>query len=331
MLHIDASNGGGQILRTALGLSVLTGKAFTMENIRSARPNPGLREQHLKGVLSLLELSEGECAGVDIGSKKVIFTPKTILSGELAVNIRTAGSIGLLLQALLIPTVKTDLLIKIKGGATYGKFAPPLSHYNNVLFPLLKKMGYNVETEIHHHGFYPKGGARVDIHSYKAELKPLHIKEKGKIVSIKGISLATKQLEGAKVAERQAEKAKENLSKKFKEEINIETKYVDALNPGSGIQLTIETENSFFGGDCVGEKGKKAELIGEEAANSLIKSFENGTVDINTADMLLPYIAIAGGSYKIPEFTNHIKTNIEIIEKFLDVKFKVEDNFISLI
>jgi RNA 3'-phosphate cyclase len=330
MIHIDASDGGGQIFRTALGLSVFTGKAFTMENIRSSRPNPGLREQHLKALLSLLQLSEGECAGADIGSKKVIFTPKTILSGDLAVDIRTAGSIGLLLQALLIPTIKTDLMVKIKGGGTYGKFAPPISHLNNVLFPLLKKLGYNVETEIHHHGFYPKGGARVDVHSYKAELKPLHIKEKGKIVSIKGVSLASKQLEKAQVAERQSEKAKEILSKKFKEEINIETKYVDALNPGSGIQLTIETENSFFGGDCVGEKGKKAELVGEEAANSLIKSFDNGTVDIHTADMLLPYIAIAGGSYKVPELTNHIKTNIKIIEQFLDLKFKVEDNFISI-
>jgi len=329
MLHIDGSIGGGQILRTSLGLSVLTGKAFSIDNIRINRPKPGLKEQHYKGVVAMMELCDCEVAGAELKSSKIVFTPNEIKSGELEVEIDTAGSIGLLLQTLLIPTVKTDLMIKIKGGGTYGIFSPPIHHFDYVIFPLLKKMGYKVESEVFHHGFYPKGGARLDVHSYKGELKRLDILDKGKVKKVYGISIASKQLKKRKVADRQAEAAKEILKEKF-DEVEIEVKYVDALNPGSGIQLVIETENSVFGGDAVGIRGKMAEDVGADAAKSLLKSFENGTVDVHTADMLLPYIAIAGGSYVVPEMTDHVKTNMKVIEQFLEVKFKVEGNKVSV-
>ncbi|MBT3323750.1 RNA 3'-terminal phosphate cyclase [archaeon] len=330
MLEIDGSEGGGQILRTALGLSVLTGKDFSIDNIRAIRPQKGLREQHLKGVLAALELCEGEVAGAELGSEKIVFKPETIKSGELEVEINTAGSVGLLLQSLLIPTIKTDLKINVKGGATFGLFAPPIYHFDNVLFPLLKKMGYEVSSKVDHHGFFPKGGARIEVDSKKAELKRLDILDKGSIKSIKIISVASHQLENPKVAERQAEAAKKIIEEKFSLPVEVKVKYCDALCMGSGIQITIETENSFFGGDCVGERGKRAELVGEEAAKSLIKSYDNGSVDIHTGDMLLPYIALAGGSYIVPEITNHVKRNIDVIEKFLDIKFLVEGNKISV-
>jgi len=112
-------------------------------------------------------------------------------------------------------SVKTDLEIYIKGGATYGKFAPPVHHFQNVLLPLLKRIGYEVRVNIIRHGFYPKGGAKVDIFSEIADLKPLRIPEKGEIVSIKGISIADQSLQKTRVAERQAEKARELLQKHF--------------------------------------------------------------------------------------------------------------------
>ncbi|MDP3918880.1 MAG: RNA 3'-terminal phosphate cyclase [Nanoarchaeota archaeon] len=330
MIHIDASDGGGQILRTALGLSVLTGKPCTIENIRKNRPKPGLREQHLKGVLAMLELSKGEVSGAALDSDKIVFNPKTIGEGEIKVEIDTAGSVGLILQTILIPAVDTELIIEIKGGATFGNFAPPMSHFNHVLFPLLKKMGYEVSSEIHHHGFYPKGGARLDVTSNKAKLKPLNINDKGKIKSIKIFSIASKKLVKKEVAERQAEKAKELLSERFSEKIQVVTKYVDSLNLGSGIQIVIETENSILGGDAVGEKDKSSEKIAEKAVKSIIRSYDNGTVDVHTADMLLPYIAIAGGSYTTPQMTNHIKSNIKVIELFLGKKFNVKGRTISV-
>jgi len=329
MIHVDGKEGGGQILRTALGLSAITGKECTIENIRSARANPGLQEQHLQGVLAMQKLCSAELKGAEKGSTKVTFIPNKIRKGDLEVKIGTAGSVGLILQILLIPAMKTNLSIHIKGGATYGKFAPPIHHFENVFFPLLKKMNYDCTVNIVRHGFFPKGGADVEVFSPQATLQPLHIPEKGKLVRIKGISIASKHLEKAQVAERQAKEAKQLLFKKFPIPMHIKTEYVDALDAGSGVQLTIETENSIFGGDALGEKGKPAEQVAKEAVTSLLHSYENGTVDIHSADMLLPYIALAGGSYKAPEITDHIRTNMKVIEQFLDVKFKIKNGFIS--
>jgi len=332
MIYIDGKEGGGQILRTALGLSAITGKECTIENIRMGRPNPGLQEQHLQGVFVLQKLSNAELKGAEKGSTKIIFSPNRLKKGDIEVKISTAGSVGLILQVLLIPGVQTKIDIRIKGGASYGKFAPPIHHFENVLFPLLRKMNYAVNLNIIRHGFFPKGGAEIEVFSPETILKPLHIPKKGKILSIKGISIASKDLEKTECAERQAKEAKQLLEKKFPEiPIHIQIEYVDALNTGSGLQITIETEQSFFGADALAEKGKTAETIAQEAVESLLDSYEHGTVDIHTADMLLPYIALAGGSYKIPKITNHVKTNIQVIEQFLDVKFKIKENTVSLI
>ncbi len=328
MITSDGKDGGGQIFRTALGLSSITGKACTIENIRIGRPQPGLREQQLQGLLSMQKLCNAAITGAKVGSTKVIFKPNRIISGDLEVNISTAGSIGLILQVLLIPATKTNLDISITGGATYNKWAPPVSHFNNVLFPLLSRMGYNPTVNIIKHGFYPKGGARIDVISPEAKLKPLNITKKGNIQSIKIKSIASKSLQKKEVAERQAKAAENLLNSKFQFPIDTNIEYVDSLNPGTGIQITLETDSTVYGGDSVGERKKLAEDVGKEAAQSLINSYDNGTVDVHTADMLLPYIALAKGSYTAPKITNHIKTNIKVIEQFLDVKFKVKDRLI---
>lgn len=330
MIIIDGKEGGGQILRTALGLSALTGKACTIENIRAGRPNPGLQEQHLQGLLAIQKICHAEVKGAEKGSTKVVFTPNKIKNGELTVHISTAGSVGLILQVLLLPALETKIDLRIQGGATYGKFAPPIHHFEYVLFPLLKKMGWTIDITSIKEGFFPKGGAEVEFFSSKPKLKALHILEKGKGVSIHIISLASKDLERADITKRQAKEAKKLLWKHFPDiPIQINTEYVESLCPGSGLQITLETEHSFFGADALGEKGKTAEKVAEEAVSSLLHSYENGTVDIYTGDMLLPFIALAGGSYKVPEMTEHVKTNIKVIETFLDVKFKMKDRTIS--
>lgn len=326
MIIIDGKEGGGQILRTALGLSALTGKECTITNIRRGRPNPGLQEQHLQGLFAVQKLCNAEVKGAERGSSEVIFSPNKLKKGSVEVSLSTAASVGLVLQVLLLPSIDTKIDIFINGGATYGKFAPPLHHFQHVLFPLLKKMNYSLTLNVLREGFFPKGGAKVEVFSPEVQLKALHILEKGKIVSVHIVSLASRDLEKAQVAERQAQTAKKLLIHRgFEYPINIHTEYVDTLNTGSGIQITFETEKSFFGGDALGEKGKSAEQVAEEAVQSLIHSYTHGTVDIHTADMLLPYIALAGGSYSIPEMTNHVKTNMRVIEQFLPVKFLVKD------
>jgi RNA 3'-phosphate cyclase len=324
MIEINGESGGGQILRTALGLSALTQKPFTITNIRKSRPQPGLKDQHLQGLLAVKKLTDAEI-DAKIGTTELTFTPKTIRKGNLKIKLNTAGSLGMILQVLLIPAIKTDLNISVKGGSIFSKWAPPVYHFENILLPLLD---YPVKINIKKHGFYPKGGAELEVFSPKTELKPINL-EKGEPIELNGISIASTSLKAKKVAERQANEAKKILSKHF-DNIKIKTQYVEALNPGSGIQLTLKTTKTIYGGDAVGERGKTSEKVAQTACDNLIQSYEKGTVDKYTADMLIPYLALAGGSYTAPEITNHIKTNINTIEKFLDVKFKIKGNKISI-
>lgn len=329
ILTIDGSalEGGGQMLRTSLGLSALTGIPFKMINIRKGRESSGLKEQHLQAVNAMAELCDAEVKGNKLHSEEIEFYPRKITKNRLYIRISTAGSIGLVLQALLIPAVKNDLEITIEGGATFGKWAAPVDHLKLVLIPLLRKMGYNATIEVKKEGFYPKGGAMVNVTSKKAGLKKVSFEHKGKIMSIKGISAASESLRKSKVAERQAETAKNALEKEFGIMADIKIVYSNSICPGSAIQLAAETESSIIGGNALGERGKKAEEVGKEAAEALINEFNKGAVDCKTADQLLPYFAIAnGGSLLTSRITNHIRSNIFVIEKFLPVKFSINEN-----
>jgi len=323
MIKIDGKGGGGQILRTSLGLSAITQKPFEIKNIRINRKNPGLKEQHLQGVLAMKKLTDADVTGAKKQSTTLTFEPKKIKSGNLRVQIATAGAIGLILQVLLIPAIKTNIKIQIKGGATYNKWAPPISHFENVLLPLLN---YKAKINIKKHGFYPKGGAEVEVLSPETKLKQINLLEKGEIKEIKGISLASSKIKNKRVAERQANEAKRILMQEFDIQPKIKTMYVDSLNPGSGIQLALKTTKTIYGGDSLGELGVTSEKVAQQACKTLIDGYKNGTVDKFTADQLLPYIALTQGSFIAPEITNHIKTNISTIEKFVPIKFKIDNN-----
>ncbi|MEM4244995.1 MAG: RNA 3'-terminal phosphate cyclase [Candidatus Nanoarchaeia archaeon] len=333
MIVIDGSTGegGGQMLRTALGLSALTGKSFRMVNIRKGRDSPGIKEQHLQAVNAVAKLCDAKVEGAELNSMELQFEPNQVRSGNLNVAISTAGSVGLVLQSILIPAIKTDLRIRIKGGATYGKWAMPVDHFKFVLSPLLKRVGYETGVVVKKEGFYPKGGALVEVFSGKVkQLSPVNIIEKGKVLSICGRSVASERLRSSRVAERQANYAKKLLFDYFKLDAKIKIDYVNTLNPGSGIQLWVETENSILGGDSLGELGKKAEFVGEEAANNLIQDFEHGCVDRFTSDQLLPYMAISGcGKFLSSKITDHVRTNAFVIEQFMDVKFNIKDKLVE--
>lgn len=332
MLTIDGSygEGGGQVLRTSIGLAAVTGKAIKIMNIRKGRCTQGLAEQHLQAVRAVAQLCNAEVKGDKIHSTELEFLPGKIKSGNINASIATAGSVGLTLQALLIPAIKEDVTIKINGGGTYGKWAAPTDHFKYVLFPLLEKMGYKAEMKIEKEGFYPVGGAKVKVHSGKAELKPIKILEKGKIISIEGRSIASESLRKAEVAERQAKAAKKILFDYFKIDAKIKKEYNNTLCPGSGIQLWIKTENTVIGANGLGEKGKKAELVGEEAAKMLIQDYEKGCVDRHAVDQLIPYLALAGGGKILAaEISGHVTTNAYIVEQFLPVRFDIKGNVIE--
>ena len=321
---IDGSEAGGQLVRTACALSAITGKSFKITNIRGLRPNPGLQTQHLEGIKSIAELCNAETKGLELKSKELDFYPKKLEAKDLKIKISTAGSIGLVLQAVLLVTsqLKKSIKIEIDGGGTWNKWAPSVLYLEKVLFPLI---GEETKIKILKDGFYPQGGARVEVIAKPLKLNPIEFLERTEIKEINGFSIASKSLERAKVAERQAKTAKELIKQKFNKELNIETKYVDSLSSGSGVLIYIETENSVIGGDSLGEIKKSAEEVAKEAVKNLIFEYANGVIDRHAADMLLPYISLSSGKIQTSEITHHIRTNISVIETFLPVKFEINE------
>jgi len=332
MLEIDGSQAGGQLLRTAVALSALTKKPFKIINIRGARPEPGIKPQHLEGVKAVAELCNAKIKGLKIGSKELEFYPNELEEKDLEIKISTAGSIGLVLQSLLnlTPHLRKEIKINFIGGGTWNRWAPPVVYLERVLFPLLN---YNCELEIIKEGFYPKGAAEVNVILKPLKIGYLNFTERTDIKSISIVSVASDSLKKSNVAERQAKSAQKLIEDKLNKMTFIELKYSKTLSPGSGILTFIKTDNSYVGADLIGEKGEPSEKIGERVARDLIKEYSKGIVDRHAADMLLPFMALSKSSKIITsEITHHILTCANVIEKFLDIKFEInkDTNSISI-
>ncbi len=323
-VEIDGSigEGGGAILRVALGLAVVTRQAVKILNIRKGRKEPGLRVQHLESVKAMAAVCNAEVKGVALGSTELEFYPGEVVAKPVQVQISTAGSIGLVFQSLapLACQLQEPLLVEITGGATFGKFAPPVPYIQQVLLPALAFMDYRVELEVHQHGFFPVGGARITIRIFPCQkLRPVRL-EKQPDGKIHGVSVASEQLKNAEVARRQAAAAKERL-KGY--DVEIGTEYVSAASAGSGIVLW----RGFLGADGLGERGKPAEQVGREAADSLLSVLDSSAaVDRHLSDQLLVFMALANGRSSIlaPELTRHAQTNMEIIKRFVAAEFRLQ-------
>lgn len=330
MLTLDGSEAGGQFVRTACALSAITGKEIKVINIRGARPEPGLKIQHIEGIRALGELCGAEIKGLEKGSRELDFVPHDFREKDLEVKISSAGSIGLVLQALLIAAIRFEKSVKIKfkGGGTWGKWAPPVLYLDNILFPLLG-CGDSLIIDIKKDGFYPKGGAEAEVLVKPFKPKPINYMEKGKLLEINIYSIASESLKKANVAERQALAAEEIL-KEFAVPIAQIKKYVPSLSAGSGVLVVGKYEHSLIGGDAIGEIGKRAEVVGKESAKNFLSDL-TGSIDRHAADMLLPYMAFYGGAFSTSKITHHIIANCSVIEKFLPVKFGIdrEKNVVS--
>jgi len=324
MIEIDGSNAGGQVVRTAVALSALTETPVRITNIRASRPQPGLMTQHMEGIRTIGELCGADINGLELGSQKLQFFPNRLEPKNLRVELSTAGSVGLVLQALLIPAsqLPRPITIDVFGGSTWGKWAPPLQYMQRVLFPLI---GDSTEVTIRKEGFYPKGGAIVEVESVPFRPRDLMLIDAGNIDSIRCISVASESLKKANVAERQAKGTEQFLEAKMGMRPDVEVRYSDAKSSGSGLLLYATTPKTIMGADAVGEPGITAEQIGEAVAKALFMDTAEGAVDRHAADMLLPYMAIRGsGKIYVSQITKHVLANIAVIQKFLPVKFRVD-------
>lgn len=331
----DYLEGGGQILRTACALSCITKKPIRVFNIRQKRTKPGLKAQHLYTLNALAHLFKAKTQGLELGSKEIIFIPSVDFTTEqsLEIDLKTAGAIGLALQPLLLALAfkGKGITLHLKGG-TCGLGAVPVDYYPEVIFPLLARSGLKAELEIIKRGYYPKGGGEV-----KVRIEPIREPEKilltepGKIISIKGKSIASSSLAQRKVAERQAEKAEEILKQRFSLPIKIETEYAQTYSTGSEVNIMAHTQNQcILWADSRGERKKLAEEVGREAAEKLIKEIELGAaLDFHLADNLIPWLSLLRGAIKTSSVSLHTQTNIWVCELFWGKIFTVKDSTIS--
>ncbi len=334
MIIIDGSRGegGGALLRQALGLSIYTGKPFKMVNVRASRPSPGLKMQHLQALNAAQRLSNAEVQGNFIGCKEVYFSPGELCEKNLKIDIGTAGSVTLLFQSVLLPLVFSDKHFKVEvRGGTDVAWSPPIDYFSNVLTPQLRRFR-EVDVELLRRGYYPKGGGKAVLSlrgSFKE--KPLTFPA-SQLLCFKGVSHASKDLEQARVSERQERTA--SLILEGLAPVSITREYANTLSTGSGVTLWAlkgSDEGLDFDNPCVlgssalGEKGRRAELVGEEAALSLREEALSGAdVDRHLADQLLPFLGVVGGSFKASALTRHFHSTLYVAELFLGKRFKVD-------
>ncbi len=360
MIELDGSygEGGGALVRTALALATLTGKEFSVKGIRSGRPKPGLKAQHLTAINALKEMSAAETNEIQLGSTELEFKPGKIKRGKYSFDIGTAGSISLLLQALLPPCLFAPgkITLNIKGG-TCGKWQASVDYIQNLLLPQLRRFVEKIELKIIKRGYFPKGGGeiqlevtpRFNLENYdnfvslmeEIEFKICKIKleNQGELEQIKGVINLSSELEEKEVGER-IQRAVINQLSKHDSAINIRVEYAKSFSVGGEVLLwaifsndgKVDFDNPvLLGSSVLVEKGKTSEAIGKEVALLLEKEITSkSAVDHFLGDQLIAYMGLLPGSkINVSEISNHANTNIYIVEKFLPVGFRNEGSYIS--
>lgn len=322
MLEIDGSHGegGGQMLRTALVWSLLTQTPFRMTNIRAGREKPGLKAQHLHVLKSLLLLGPVSFGTAREGSTEIEFHPAPLARNEGIVNLGTAGSITLLLQTLLPAALlaKGASRIEVVGG-TDVIWSPPVDYLREIV------LEDRAQLHLRRRGFYPRGGGRVVLETGAWTPRPIERVTRGELQRLRVLSVASRELEERQVAERQAEAAEQRL-RRNDVPITLDATYVQTASIGSVVTCIAEFENARLGGDALGERGKRAEEVGREAADALGAEIRTGAaVDEHAADQLVVWLALGGGAYRASRITDHTTTNVWVTEQFLGPVVRIED------
>lgn len=330
-LEIDGSygEGGGQILRTALSLSCITGIPVNIINIRKNRKKPGLMPQHLTCVKIMKMLFNAETKGDELNSQSLYFKPNEFMEKDFFYDIGTAGSTSLVLQTILPCLVyyKSNINVTLKGG-THVPMSPIFDYLNEVFKWHLEKLGIFVDFLILDYGFYPKGGGevRMQIKRIVEGDSTYQFTDRGKLLKISSRSCVSNL--PLTIAERQKDSFLRTIGD-YKGLTKIELSKVTSIGKGTYIFAKAVYENSLSGFSSLGAIGKPAEVVGEEAGRAFLEyEKQKGFYDEYMADQILIYLALftKGSKITIPKETEHFKTNLWVIKKFIDVsQLKVEN------
>jgi len=338
MITIDggAKSGSGTIVRYSMALASLLGEEIRIQNIRAGRDKPGLRAQHLRVVEACREMCQGKVEDGVVGSMEITFTPGGRFNGgKYGWDIGTAGSATMMAQTLLPLAcfAPKPSRFRLEGGL-FQDFAPSAYHMKFVLLPFLKRMGVEAEIDIIRPGYVPKGGGIVEFSVEPVpKLKPLNMTEQGEILSIKGTALSS-HLKEKRASERMAEECRNVLgSYGYTAEIE-EIEDGSSLQEGAALAIYAETSlGNRLGSDRTGKPGRSSESIGRYVAERLVEDVKTGAaVDRYIADQLIIYAGLAEGvtRYSAPHISEHVETNLWLIERFLGVQTDISDNVLEI-
>jgi RNA 3'-terminal phosphate cyclase (ATP) len=326
MLTIDGARGegGGQILRSALALSLITATPFRIENIRAGRAKPGLLRQHLTAVRAAAEISGSELAGDELGSRELVFRPRAVRAGAYHFSVGTAGSACLVLQTLLpalLGAAEPSWLL-LEGG-THNPAAPTWDHLARVFFPLLSRMGATLRTSLDRHGFYPAGGGKFRVEIAPAcGLAPLELVSRGAPRARRATALVAHL--STEIGQRELRVLRSKLSG-FEDASVVEA--VESAGPGNALSVELDYEHVTERFTGFGERSVRAESVAQKLANEVRRYLvSDAPVGPHLADQLVLPLALAGGGvFRTLPLTSHSVTNIDIVQRFLPVSVRCVD------
>lgn len=331
LVRIDGAHGegGGQIVRTALSLSAISGRPFEMTRIRAGRQNPGLRAQHLAAVRAVAEICAARVQGGEIGSRTLAFAPtRPPQAGAYHWDVGTAGAISLILQAVLWPLALADgqSTIVLSGG-THVEWSPPVDYVREVYLPLLADLGLDVRVEIDRWGYYPRGGGvvRAEVRG-PARLHGLTLIERGALRGVSVRSMVSNLPEH--ILQRQADRA-DFLLRKQGIKPTVEMQSPPSPGQGTAVWVLAEYHHARAGFTGYGRLRRPAEAVAEDACKAFVRYHQRQMpVDAHLGDQLLVPLALAGdhspSEYAVEAVTPHLLTNAWAIEQFLDVHIEID-------
>lgn len=319
-VEIDGSvgEGGGQILRTSLAMSMVTGIPFRMVNIRAKRPKPGLMRQHLTCVQAAQAVCSATVEGADVKSQSLTFHPGAILHRHFEFQIGSAGGTTLVLQAILPALLRAPgpSTVVVEGG-THNMAAPPFEFFAHALLPLLCRCGARVDAQIERHGFFPAGGGRIVVDvtpPARGASKPLELLDSGERLGISARALVSRLPIGIAHREINVIRTKLDLLPDMIHAVDVE----HARGPGNIAMAEVRHEHVTEVMSAVGQVEVAAERVGQQVVDQVREYLASKKpVGPHLADQLMaPLAVLAGGTYVTSRLTEHARTNIETLALF---------------